>query len=123
MSLEEFNEVVERSQASMQEAFNLPGRPPKLLTIEDKLLALFLYYRSYITHEFMGMLMGLDNANICRLFKRLEPLVARKIHDYFNGRESAGNLIGCYRATHPAPRKKRPTGNTIPVKRHVILKK
>ena len=38
-----------------------------------------LYYRTYITHEFIGYLVGLHNANICRLFKKLEPLIARKI--------------------------------------------
>ena len=55
------------------------GRTGNLKTFEDKLLALFLYYRTYITHEFIGYLLGLDNSNICRLFKKLEPLVARKI--------------------------------------------
>ena len=55
------------------------GRTGNLKTFDDKLLALFLYYRTYITHEFIGYLLGLDNSNICRLFKKLEPLVARKI--------------------------------------------
>lgn len=56
-----------------------PGRTSQLRYFEDKLLALFLYYRTYITHEFIGYLVGLHNANICRLFKKLEPLVAKKI--------------------------------------------
>lgn len=43
------------------------------------MLALLLYYRTYITHEFIGFLVGLDNSNVCRLFKKLEPILARKI--------------------------------------------
>lgn len=56
-----------------------PGRTSQLKCFEDKLLTLLIYYRTYITHEFIGYLVGLHNANICRLFKRLEPLVAKKI--------------------------------------------
>lgn len=55
------------------------GRTGNLKTFADKLLALMLYYRTYITHEFIGYLMGLDDSNICRLFKRLEPFLARRI--------------------------------------------
>ena len=55
------------------------GRTSQLKYFEDKLLALLMYYRTYITHEFIGYLVGLHNANICRLFKKLEPLVAKKI--------------------------------------------
>ena len=43
-------------------------------------LLLFMYYRSYATHEFLGYFVGLDNSNVCRLFRVLEPLVASKIH-------------------------------------------
>lgn len=56
-----------------------PGRTSQLKYFEDKLLVLLIYYRTYITHEFVGYLFGLHNANICRLFKKLEPLVARKL--------------------------------------------
>jgi len=38
-----------------------------------------MYYRTYITHEFIGYLFNVHNANVCRLFKRLEPLLARKL--------------------------------------------
>lgn len=56
------------------------GRISNLKTLEDKILALLIYYRTYITHEFVGFLMGLHNSNICRLFKVLEPLLAKKIN-------------------------------------------
>lgn len=55
------------------------GRTGNLKTFEDKLLALLVYYRTYITHEFIGYLVNLDNSKVCRLFKRLEPILAKKI--------------------------------------------
>jgi hypothetical protein len=56
------------------------GRISNIKTLEDKLICLFMYYRCYITHEFLGYLFNLHNSNICRLFKILEPIVAKKIH-------------------------------------------
>jgi hypothetical protein len=56
------------------------GRTSNIKTLEDKLICLFIYYRCYITHEFLGYLFNLHNSNICRLFKILEPIVAKKIH-------------------------------------------
>lgn len=56
------------------------GRKSHLSTLEDKLLCLFMYYRCYITHEFLGCLFNLHNSNICRLFKILEPILVKKIH-------------------------------------------
>lgn len=38
-----------------------------------------MYYRTYVTHKFIDYLFELQNANICRLFKKLEPFVVRKI--------------------------------------------
>lgn len=55
------------------------GRRCHAETLEDKLLCLMMYYRTYITHEFLGYLFDLHNSNICRLFKKLEPLLAKKI--------------------------------------------
>lgn len=55
------------------------GRPSVLKHFEDKLLAIFIYYRTYITHEFLGYLFGLHNANICRLFRKIEPIIAGAI--------------------------------------------
>lgn len=79
----EFQEMVRRVkplwETEVENRKKRHGRTGNLKTFEDKLLALLLYYRTYITHEFIGYMVGLHNANICRLFKKLEPLVARKI--------------------------------------------
>jgi hypothetical protein len=82
-TITEFNQIVERVKPLWEEEIEQKkkqhGRTSHLKYFEDKLLALMIYYRTYITHEFVGYLVGLHNANICRLFKRLEPLVAKKI--------------------------------------------
>ena len=79
----EFVEICERIKPLWDEKVESKkqsiGRSRCLRTLEDKVLALLLYYRTYITHEFIGYLFGLHNSNVCRLFKLLEPLLAKKI--------------------------------------------
>lgn len=81
--VEQFQEIIEGIEPEWERVIEAKkkrhGRTSNLKTLSDKLLTLLLYYRTYITHEFIGYLVGLDNSNICRLFKRLEPILARKI--------------------------------------------
>lgn len=79
LSLSKFEGLVEKLQLEMKLRFSHRGRRRKLTSSEDKLCLLLIYYRTYVSHEFLGYFVGLDNSNICRLFKRLEPLIARKI--------------------------------------------
>jgi hypothetical protein len=53
-----------------------PGRFFKR-PLEEMILLLLLYYRHYITQEFVGMLFGLHKSNVCRIIKRLEPILLR----------------------------------------------
>ena len=46
-------------------------------SLEERLLMLLLYYKLYVTHEFLGLLFNLDNANISRSIRHLSPLLAR----------------------------------------------
>src|SRR6185369_10670608 len=50
-----------------------------LPTIENKILCALICYRTYVTHVFLGYLFNLHNANICRLIKKMEPLLAKKV--------------------------------------------
>lgn len=83
VSLLEFEEIISRVRPlwdSSVESLKKPqGRLSVLKTLEDKLMALLIYYRTYITHEFLGHLCGLHNSNICRLFKKLEPLLGKRL--------------------------------------------
>ena len=54
-----------------------PGAGPKFaLPIADQLLVLLIYYRTYVSHAFLGFLFAVDDATICRTIRRLEPLLA-----------------------------------------------
>ncbi len=55
-----------------------------------------VYYRAYVTDEFLGYFVGLDESNVCRLFQRLEPLVAKHTHikkDRTLTKEAVGALL------------------------------
>jgi len=72
LKVEEFDKIVNKVKPSFKrvEAKKLlAGRTSHLPTIEDKLLCVFVYYRTYITHVFLGYLFKLHNSNICRLIK------------------------------------------------------
>jgi len=80
VSLEEFSKIMALIEGSMKKAFSKLGRKPKVRSNEDRLLLLLLYYRAYVTHEFIGYLVGLDETNVCRLFARIEPIIAKHLH-------------------------------------------
>lgn len=82
LSVEEFDRLVIKLTPSFQaleQSKLCPGRTSRLATMQDKLLCVFIYYRTYITHTFLGYLFQLHNSNICRLLKKMEPLLAKKV--------------------------------------------
>ena len=56
--------------------YKRPGRDYKL-DLSDMVLMLLLYYRSYVTQIFVGYMFGIDDSRVCRIIRRLEPLLAR----------------------------------------------
>ena len=83
LCLRDFRDMVEKVRPVYlkweEEKKARAGRPSVFGSLEDKLLCLMLYYRTYITHTFLGYLFGVHNANVCRLFKVIEPFVAKTI--------------------------------------------
>lgn len=54
-----------------------PGAGPKhKLPLSDRLLMLLIYYRTYVPHALLGFLFGIDDSNVSRSNRRLEPLLA-----------------------------------------------
>ena len=49
------------------------------LTLRDRFLMLLMYYRLYITHILSGFLFDLDQSNVYRDIRHIEPLVKRCI--------------------------------------------
>jgi hypothetical protein len=82
LTVRQFDDLANQIRPSFQELEQnklLPGRKSHLPTLEDKLLCVLIYYRTYITHTFLGYLFDLHNSNICRLIRKIEPLLAGKI--------------------------------------------
>jgi hypothetical protein len=82
VSVKEFEAIADQVRPFFQqlEAKKLGhGRNSHLPTLEDKLVCLFIYYRTYISHIFLGYLFNLHDSNICRTIKKIEPLLAKKI--------------------------------------------
>lgn len=48
------------------------------LDFGQALFLLLLYYRTYAHHVFIGMLGGIDNSNVGRYFRKIEPLLAKR---------------------------------------------
>src|SRR5947208_14064761 len=46
------------------------------LELADRLLMLLIYYRTYITHAFLGFLFGIDDSAVGRNINPLAPLLA-----------------------------------------------
>jgi hypothetical protein len=46
------------------------------LALADRLLMLLIYYRTYVTHAFLGFLFGLDDSAVGRNINPLQPLLA-----------------------------------------------
>jgi DDE superfamily endonuclease/Helix-turn-helix of DDE superfamily endonuclease len=54
-----------------------PGAGRKhALPLADRLLMLLIYYRTYVSHAFLGFLFGLDDSAVCRNINPLQPLLA-----------------------------------------------
>lgn len=51
------------------------GHPYHLKTIEEKLLCILFWYKVYPAFWLLGMLLGFDGGNACKLIKRLRALI------------------------------------------------
>ena len=55
----------------------IEGRPYGVGDLNNQLLCLLMYYRTYVTQLFIGFWFRVDDATISRSIKRLEPLLAK----------------------------------------------
>lgn len=82
VKLEEFREIVGKARPDwekLQKKKKVSGRNSHLKTFEDEILLALIYYRFYVTHEFLGYLFNLNNSNICRHLQKVEPLLAKNL--------------------------------------------
>jgi hypothetical protein len=76
-------ELAPRHAAAEARRKDRPGRRRKpgagrkfALPLGDRLLMLLVYYRTYVTHAFLGFLFGVDDSSVGRNINPLQPLLA-----------------------------------------------
>ena len=76
-------ELTPRYQQADSRRKDRPGRRRKpgagrkhTLSLADRLLMLLIYYRTYVTHAFLGFLFAVDDSAVCRNINPLQPLLA-----------------------------------------------
>jgi len=76
---QEFDIILQKVEPMWHEriisSYKRPGRNYKM-DLSDMILMLLLYYRSYITHVFVGYMFGIDDSRVCRIIRSLEPILA-----------------------------------------------
>jgi len=76
---EEFNILTGKLELEWQQKvinqYKRPGRNYKL-SLQQMLMMLLLYYRTYSTQMQIGFMFGIDDSRVCRIIKIIEPLVA-----------------------------------------------
>jgi len=70
-------EIKRLSRPNRQRAIG-GGRAYHLRSLEDKILLVLLFYRTYLNYDFLGIIFGFDGTNVGRLIKRIEPVLAKK---------------------------------------------
>jgi IS5 family transposase len=87
-------EMVRPDWDRLQGMKKVSGRRSHIRTLEDEVLMLLIYYRFYVSHEFLGYLFNLDSSNVCRHLKRLEPLLAKNLAIKKDRTMTQGDLEG-----------------------------
>ncbi|MGI0063075.1 MAG: transposase family protein [Nitrosotalea sp.] len=78
--IREEHETTERERLSRPKRKRKIGQGRKFaLVLKDRLLMLLVYYRMYTSYTLAGFLFGLDQSNVCRDIRYLEPAVRRCI--------------------------------------------
>jgi len=60
--------------------FEYGGRPHSLYGLENHLLVLLLYYRCYVTYEFLSCLFDSHETTVMRSVKRIEKIAVQVVH-------------------------------------------
>ena len=75
------------------------GRPWEVGGLEDHLLIMLLYYRCYVTQEFLGFFYQVDRSVICRAIQRIEahvkPAFAVRRKPKISRQEAEALIIDC----------------------------
>jgi len=72
-----FNESETKRKKTDNRQRKVGGGRKQKLSLGQALFMLLLYYRTYTSHMFLSMVMGIDDSSVCHYFKRIQPLLAQ----------------------------------------------
>ena len=88
------------------------GRPWEVGGLEDHLLVMLIYYRCYVTQEFLGFFYNVDKSVICRTIQRIErhakPLFGVRREPRITRKEAEALIVDC-----TEQQIQRPGGNAV----------
>ena len=74
-----YNEFEKKTRSRSERRRDVGGGHPFKLPLRDRLLMLLVYYRSYVTSILVGYLFDLDQSNVLKDIRMLEPLVKESL--------------------------------------------
>lgn len=81
LEIQEFKQIIKKLKPLWKRKYEakkkVSGRPYGLVSLENYLLCLLLYYRCYTTQLFIGFWFHVDDATISRSIRRLEPILVK----------------------------------------------
>jgi hypothetical protein len=72
-----FNQAEIKRKSYSNRKRKIGAGPKSKLSLGQALFILLLYYRTYVNHIFIGMLADINDSNVCRYFRKVEPLLAQ----------------------------------------------
>ena len=97
-----FDEMISQLRgpwAAAQDRKAKSGRPWEVGGLEDHLLVMLLYYRCYVTQEFIGFFYNVDRSVICRAIQRIEvfakPLFGVRRAPKITRKEAEAIIVDC----------------------------
>lgn len=128
VSIKEFEKIVEKARPIWHKNVEAPkkvsGRSYGLKSLEGHVLCLLMYYRTYLTQEFLGFMFGVDDSCVCRSIWRasrvLAPVLRIEKRRLVPEKEAKALLIDC--TEHPIERPKNNQGSYYSgkKKRHIL---
>lgn len=103
VSIQDFQMICAQTQPiwedNVEKKKRIAGRPYGLGDLETHILCILIYYRTYITQEFLGFLFDVDDSCICRSIKRvsrvLAPAISIKKERGLSAEEAMDLIIDC----------------------------
>ena len=103
VSIQDFQRICTQAQpiweTNVEGKKRIAGRPYGLGGLETHILCILIYYRTYITQEFLGFLFDVDDSCVCRSIKRisrvLAPAISIKKDRSLSAEEAMDLIIDC----------------------------